>query len=91
MDSSGSATILTVNGGMQSPCFGGAVTLATQTVLSVPSGDNCPTAGVIVATTVGGEAQITFQSDMSVVIQVNASAPLTAPNCLDPQLLMCAA
>ncbi|MFI5366175.1 MAG: beta strand repeat-containing protein [Candidatus Binatia bacterium] len=91
VDSSGSATIVTVNGGMQSACFGGTATLTTQTALSVPSGENCPTAGVIVATTVVGQAQITFQADMSVVIQGGGNATETAPNCLDPRLLMCAA
>ena len=91
VDSSGSATIVTVNGGMQSACFGGTATLTTQTALSVPSGGICPTAGVVLATTAGGQAQITFQSDVSVIIQSSGSAPLTALNCLDAQLLMCAA
>jgi len=91
VDSSGSSTILTVNGGIQSPCFGGTATLTTQTPLSVPSGENCPTAGVISVTLSPGQAQITFNPDMSVVILGDGIEPLTAPNCLDPRLLMCAA
>ena len=91
VDSSGSSTIFTVNGAMQSSCFAGSVMLSTGTPLSVPSGQDCPTAGVITATFAQGQAQITFQSNGSVVIQGGASGMLTAPNCLDPRLLMCAA
>jgi predicted small lipoprotein YifL len=63
----------------------------TQTPLSVPSGENCPTAGVINVTLSQGQAQITFNLDMSVVIQGDGIETLMAPNCLDPRLLMCAA
>jgi outer membrane biosynthesis protein TonB len=91
--SSGSSTMLTVNGGIQSTCFGGTAALTTQTPLTVPSGDNCPTAGVINVVLSPGQAQaqVTFNTDMSVVIQGAGIGPLMAPNCLDPGLLMCAA
>jgi hypothetical protein len=90
IDSSASDTTVTVNGGMQSTCFSGTVMLATITPLTVPSGDNCPTAGEITATSDQGETQITFLSDGSVMIGTGADS-LTAPNCLDPRLLMCVA
>jgi len=89
LDSTASATIVAVNGGMQSACFGGMATLATQTQLSIPGAGTCPTAGVIIATTVGGQSQITFQSDMSVAIQGSGSATRGAGTCLDSSLLMC--
>jgi hypothetical protein len=91
VDSSGSSTILTVNGGIQSPCFGGTATLMTQTPLSVPSGENCPTVGVINVTLSQGQAHITFNLDMSVVIQGDGIETLMAPNCFDPRLLACGA
>ena len=91
VDASGSATVLTLTGGMDAPCFGGLVSLTTQTSVTVPSGGNCPTAGVLIASAAGGEASITFQGDMSVLIQASGAPTVTAPNCLDPQLLMCLA
>jgi hypothetical protein len=91
VDSSGTPTTITINGGMDATCFGGTVMLATQSPLAVPSGENCPTAGVITASAAQGQANIAFQSDGSVVIDAGPDGMLTAPNCLDPRLLMCVA
>ncbi len=90
-DSSGSATTVTLNGGMQSSCLAGTVTLTTDTPLSVPDGLDCPTAGRVTAASPSAQATITFQSDGSVLIESSAAGDLTAPNCLDPRLLMCLA
>jgi hypothetical protein len=91
VDGGGTPTMITVDGEMNATCFGGTVMLATQSPLSVPSGQNCPTAGVITASTGQGQASIAFQSDGSVMIDAGATGTLTAPNCLDPRLLMCVA
>jgi hypothetical protein len=49
------------------------------------------TAGVIVAQLMTDQAQITFLGNGSVDLQTGTSGTLSAPNCLDPRLLMCAA
>ncbi len=90
-DSSGTATTVTLNGGMQSTCFGGMVTLTTETPISVPDGLDCPTAGGVTAASASGQATITFEPDGSVMIQSTSEGTLTAPNCFDPRLLMCLA
>jgi hypothetical protein len=92
VDSSGNPTTMMVNGGMTSPsCFGGTTTLATSTTLTIPSHQNCPTAGLITATLPqGGSATITFGAGGSVQIQ-SPMENLSAPNCLDPKLLACVA
>jgi hypothetical protein len=91
VDNSGTPAMITIDGEMNATCFGGTVMLATSSPLAIPSGENCPTAGVVTATTGQGQANIAFQSDGSVVIDAGASGTLRAPNCLDPRLLMCVA
>lgn len=93
VDDSGSPTTLVLGGGMTSACFGGsAVTLMTTTPLTVPKGDNCPTAGAI---TISAQDQVVghsvFNMDQSVGLDVdgNGSTDLTAPNCYDPGLAIC--
>lgn len=92
VNSSGTSTTLTVIGGMSSPCFGGTgtATLTTGTALSVPIYEICPTVGAITATLPQGSTTITFGPGGSVQIQ-SPTENLSAPNCLDPRLLMCVA
>ncbi|HVO24217.1 MAG TPA: hypothetical protein VMW56_11370 [Candidatus Margulisiibacteriota bacterium] len=93
VDDSGSPTTLILGGGMTSACFGGsAVTLTTTTPLTVPKGDNCPTAGAI---TISEQAQVVghsvFNMDQSVSLDLdgNGSTDLKAQNCYDPGLAIC--
>jgi hypothetical protein len=91
VDNSSSPALFSLSGGFTSPCFGGTVTLSTAPPLSVPSGQDCPTAGAITITLPSlGQAQVSFQSDGSVNINENG-VDVTVPNCLDARLLMCLA
>jgi hypothetical protein len=66
-------TLINLQGGMSSDCFGGAVTLSTDPPLRVPSGALCPTSGTITIMGTPETTQIVY--------------PL--PDCLDPRLFMC--
>ncbi len=93
VDDSGPSTIFTVTGMVSSTCFGGDVSLTTPAALSVPSGAICPDAGNIAVEIGQSTAQVFYRSDMSVEIDVDGDGNIdtTAPNCLDPRLLACAA
>ena len=92
-DATGDPSQFVLGGGMTSPCFGGLITLATQAVLTVPSGSTCPTGGVINVTYSGGTAQVVYHVDQSIDLDNdgNGTIDYTAPNCLDPTLLACVA
>lgn len=93
IDGSGSATLLDLGGGLRSDCFGGLATFATDPRLGIPRDGVCPTAGAIAATlATGTTAQIVYHADGSVGIDANGDGIFedSAPNCLDPRLLMCA-
>jgi hypothetical protein len=94
VDNSGNPALFTLSGGINTSCFGGMVTLSTDPALNVPSHQNCPTAGTItVMLPTQGQAHIVFQSNQSVDIDDdgNGTTDRSAPNCLDPRLLMCVA
>jgi len=93
VDESGAATLLELTGGMTSTCLGGQATLSTPQELSVPADALCPNAGHIHVTNPSGMGDVFYRSDMSVDVDTdgNGVTDITAPNCLDPRLLMCAA
>jgi len=90
VDDTASPTLFSLAGGMTSTCFGGAVTVATTTLLAVPSDAICPTAGVLQVTGSGSVATITYAGDGAVTID-QGGMQSEYPNCLDPRLLMCLA
>ena len=91
VDDRSDPTLFVIGGGMTSPCFGGAVTISTTQTLTVPDGANCPTGGTLTLTP--GGATVTYHADQSVAVDTDGDGTpeLTAPNCLDPTLLMCLA
>jgi hypothetical protein len=89
VNDSADPTTFAINGTMSSACFGGEVAVATLTMLAVPGGEVCPTAGLLSA----NAARITYRSDGSIEIDTDGdnTPDLTVPNCLDPRLYMCLA
>lgn len=80
-----------INGGMDSPCFGGTTTISTASPLTVARDEICPRAGEVLATVPSGNVRIFYRSTQAVEIDEgdNGSIELSAPNCLDPRLLVC--
>lgn len=79
-----------LNGGITSPCFGGAVAVSTQMALQVFEGELCPRAGEIGA----GTSRIFYRFNQNVEIDADGDGsvePPTYPNCLDPRLYQCLA
>jgi hypothetical protein len=93
VDESGSGTFLDASGGMTSSCLGGSVQLSTPERMRVPADALCPNAGHIRVMAGQGVGNVFYRSDMSVEVDLDGDgqAEITAPNCLDPRLLMCAA
>jgi hypothetical protein len=86
-------TEFTISGGMSSPCFGGAATISTQTVLAVPDDEVCPTSGQITATGTANATRVIYNSDQSVGLDTDNDGTVdeTFPHCQDPRLYQCLA
>lgn len=82
-----------ISGGFTSPCFGGAATVTTQTLLTLPDDEVCPTAGQITATVGGNATRVFYNANQSVGLDYNndGTADETFPNCQDPRLYECLA
>jgi hypothetical protein len=93
VDDSGDPTQFRLGGGISSPCFGGPASITTVTTLTVLDGHSCPNAGELMVSSGNGSAEIFYRSDESVDVDTNGdhTIDVTAPNCLDPRLLMCVA
>jgi len=92
-DASKVPTETRLDGGLSATCLGGAATIATRDPLQQAVGSLCPTDGVLRVTAAGTTGDILYLSGGGVGIDTNldGSAELTYPSCLDPALLQCVA
>jgi hypothetical protein len=74
VDERADPTLFSLDGELDSPCFGGAVSVKTEAPLHVPSGQVCPTDGGLVVTSASEVAAVRYHP---------------GEDCLDPQLSMC--
>jgi hypothetical protein len=91
VNATGNPATFQIAGNIDSACFGGATTISTVTPLAVSRGEVCPRAGELLATIATNAVRIFYRDTQAIEVDDgdNGSIDLSAPNCLDPRLLMC--
>jgi len=94
VDDRNNPTLFALDGGMDSSCFGGLVTVVTEDLLSVASGQVCPAAGSLAVISATDQGRVFYRADQSIDIDANGNGTLDpgelhVENCLDPQLSTC--
>jgi hypothetical protein len=80
-----------VSGAMASSCFGGTVTLATETDLVLTNSSVCPNAGTLLSTIASRTDAIAFRSGGAVDIDAGNDDTIdqSLTSCVDPALFTC--
>ena len=91
-DASSGTNMIEVSGGIDSPCLGASVQLATTTALQVLGAVPCPHAGVVTVTSGDTTDGVIYTGTGGVKIDLgnDMSVDETFTNCFDPSLYQCA-
>jgi hypothetical protein len=87
--SSSEGTSITISGKIKPSCLGDWVTITTPTPIFIPMGDECPTAGEIVATSGEYNVRIVISSNYNITVYFNETPIETYTNCREVMDLCC--
>jgi hypothetical protein len=90
-DASSGNNLITVNGGIASDCFGGAVQLVTSTDLLLTAGVPCPRAGAVEVTSGAATDLVRYTNTGGVEIDLGNDGSINQEfaSCLDARLFQC--
>lgn len=86
---SSDGTSITISGKIKPSCLGDWVTITTPTPIFIPMGDDCPTAGEIVATSGEYNVRIEISQDYKITVYFNDTPIETYNNCREVMGLCC--
>jgi hypothetical protein len=87
--SSSAGTTITISGKIKPFCLGDWVTITTPTSIFIPIGDDCPTAGEIVAISGEYNVKVAISSNYNITVYFNETPIETYANCREVMGLCC--
>jgi hypothetical protein len=86
---SSEGTSITISGKIKPSCLGDWITITTPIPIFIPMGDDCPTAGEIVATSGEYNVRIIISSNYNIEVYFNETLIETYTNCREVMGLCC--
>jgi hypothetical protein len=78
---SSEGTLITISGKIKPSCLGDWITITTPIPIFIPIGDDCPTAGEIVATSGEYNVKVVISSNYNITVYFNEVLTETYANC----------